>query len=238
MKIFLADDDQVICKGLSKVITSFGNEFEVVGAASNGEDALEFLLHHQCDVLITDIKMPVMDGVELIAAIREQGLSLKIIVLSGFDDYYYIRTTLKGAGLLTQLKPIDREELRQLLQVLHDELSACGEAVSSDMRGVIKKAQRFIEEHYHEHLSLSVVAQHIGLSECYFSNLFKLEMGQNFYDYLSERRIETAKRLLQRNPSDKIYEIAMKVGYEETITFNRNFRKYVGMTPKEYRERG
>ena len=241
VNIFLADDDRIIRMGLRKIIGGLSENYYVVGEASNGEDALAYLLENPVDLLITDIRMPVMDGIELIEQIDRRKLPVKTIVLSGFDEYRYIRASLKGGAQDYLLKPIDRGELGQLLKMIDGEVRSARELEaepSDSVRGAVKLAQQYIEEHFHEHITLSDVAAYTGLSECYFSNLFKVETGKNYYDYLSERRIETAKRMLLKDPRAKIYEIGEQVGYEETITFNRNFRKYVGMTPREFRSKG
>lgn len=76
----------------------------------------------------------------------------------------------------------------------------------------------------------------MGLSECYFSSLFKSKTGMRFYDYLCQVRMESAKQMLRTNLNLKIYEIALNVGYPEVVSFNRNFKKYTGVSPKEYWE--
>lgn len=99
----------------------------------------------------------------------------------------------------------------------------------------IEMAKAYIAEHYMEQLSLNDVAEYVELNPSYFSKLFKAEMDLNFSEYLMKVRMEKAMQLL-RNPKVRIYEIGGMVGYEDAVSFGRAFKKFVGMSPKEYRK--
>ena len=124
LKILVADDDRIICKGLKAIIEKNTSDCKVVGEAVNGEEALSAIRDLKPDLLITDIKMPVMDGIELIKSIRRLDLKIKIIVLSGFDEYRYVRETLKTGVLDYLLKPIENRELLDLLKRVKNELES------------------------------------------------------------------------------------------------------------------
>lgn len=98
----------------------------------------------------------------------------------------------------------------------------------------IEMSKTYLAEHYMETICLNDVAAHVELNPSYFSNLFKAEMGMNFSEYLMKIRMEKAMQLL-RNPKIRIYEIGSMVGYEDAVSFGRAFKKFVGMSPKEYR---
>ena len=98
----------------------------------------------------------------------------------------------------------------------------------------IEMAKAYLAEHYMELISLNDVAAFVELNPSYFSNLFKSEMGMNFSEYLMKIRMEKAMQLL-RDPKIRIYEIGGMVGYEDAVSFGRAFKKFVGMSPKEYR---
>lgn len=98
----------------------------------------------------------------------------------------------------------------------------------------VELAKKYILQHYKENLTLNDVAEYVELNPSYFSNLFKLEVGSNFSEYLLEVRIQKARKLL-RDPTIKVYEIGCLVGYEDAVSFGRAFKKKVGMSPKEYR---
>jgi two-component system response regulator YesN len=100
---------------------------------------------------------------------------------------------------------------------------------------VLRKAVEYLHEHYHEQVTLNEVAEHTFVSTYYISRMFKREMGKNFVDYLNELRIEKAKELL-KDVQYKTYEVAEKVGIPDAHYFSRLFKKYVGLTPTEFRD--
>lgn len=244
MNIFLADDDRIIRMGLRKILSRESEEYAVIGEAANGEDALEQMRLCMPDLLITDIKMPIMDGTELIRKIREYRWPVRTIVLSGFDEYNFVRGTLKNGATDYLLKPINRTELLDLVEAICMDLKAIegvsqqavlpSQADDQDLNGIIGTCKQYIQKHYAEKITLASMAAYSNFSECYFSSLFKKLTGQNFNDYLCEVRIKKAMELLTAFPRDKIYEVSMKVGYSEVVTFNRNFKKVTGITPREF----
>jgi two-component system response regulator YesN len=100
---------------------------------------------------------------------------------------------------------------------------------------IIEISKEYIEKHFRGDVSLNAVAQKVFLNPSYFSNLFKLETGMNFSEYLLEVRINEAKKLLA-NPEFKVYEIGQLVGYDESVSFGRAFKKKVGVSPADYRK--
>jgi two-component system, response regulator YesN len=123
LKIFVADDDKIIRDGLKLIIEESNQEYKVVGEASNGVQALEAIESLKPDVLIADINMPEMDGVELIKKLRSSQNAISIIVLSGFDEYRYVRESMKQGALDYLLKPVNNESLIELLDRISNELS-------------------------------------------------------------------------------------------------------------------
>lgn len=117
MNIFLADDDEIIRNGMRVIIEKASSEWKVVAEAPDGEIALQKMdTCEDVDLLITDIRMPIMDGLELIKRVRERNPFIKIIVLSGFDDFSYVRNAFMDGAVDYLLKPIDRNSFISLLQ--------------------------------------------------------------------------------------------------------------------------
>ncbi len=96
--------------------------FSVVGTAQNGKEALELIEEHHPDLLISDIKMPFMDGLELSKTIHENYINTKIILFSGWDDFEYARTAISYGVSQYIMKPIDYNEMQKLLTTMHEEL--------------------------------------------------------------------------------------------------------------------
>lgn len=172
---------------------------------------------------------------ELIKTIKERFIGTRVIVLSEFDNFKYVREAFISGAIEYLLKPINEKELLGILNKVNEEIKAekTKNLKYKNGKKVIEEAKFYINEHYNHDISLKLVAEHVFLNANYFSTLFKEETGINFIDYLIDTRIVAAKELLKR-PGVKIYEVARIVGYEEVASFNRVFKKNVGVTPKEY----
>jgi two-component system response regulator YesN len=117
-KVLVVDDERIFRKGLARMITGMNGEWQVVGEACDGYDALDQILQHEPDFLLTDIRMPGMDGLQLQQIVREQFPHIQSIVLSGYDDFGYVQHSLRMGAKDYLTKPIDREELEAALMRL------------------------------------------------------------------------------------------------------------------------
>ncbi|WP_027718608.1 helix-turn-helix domain-containing protein [Desulfovirgula thermocuniculi] len=126
-------------------------------------------------------------------------------------------------------------EMRRVIMSAARELAAQAAARLTGMRSqVVKRALEYINRHYAHPISLHDVASSVGLSSCYFSYLFKKEVGQKFIDYLSHLRIEKAKQLLLTTTMS-VAEIAHRVGYHDPNYFSKVFKNLTGVPPKQFK---
>ena len=407
MKIVVVDDDKIIRLGLTKIIKRLFEQHEVISDFQNGLVALEYLRDNRVDLVITDIKMPIMPGNELIEkSVNELDNPPIFVVLSGYDEFNYVRDTMKSGAFNYLLKPIKQEELRKVIEEVEIKikenrkqdklLSKSIEVLKKDFfkhilfsnvetnyktdkslleniqlnenyiykmtivqrdnnndkiiissfiknildlnNGVeylsfyfegnvyivfylenneeslinnltedivckadsliendknvfiiestdkvwqlreqsrlfrklknnicsggkvkkyilnlseesndsiyddnektnvtaIKLAKQYIINNFNKNITLKEVADEVFLSQNYLSELFKKEMGEGFYDFLSRYRIKVAKDLLLTT-NLRVYEIAENVGYNDSITFGRAFKKITGATPNSFR---
>lgn len=406
MKILVVDDDKIIRMGLSKKINRLFPEYEVVTECPNGLVAFEYLKNNKIDLVITDIKMPIMTGDKLIEiAVNELKEPPLFIVLSGYDEFTYVRDTMKLGALNYLLKPIKQDELKRVIEEVIEKLkekkqqdkvltrsikvlkrdffkhilfSNTGQNYKIDktlLEGiqlnenyvyklivvdrsnedkelikyfikeiadkysyieyiyfnfesnlyivfyldaienpyikdienymeektntfidndknvfimetvdqvyklkeqsrkfrellktiydgekprkyllklleeiqheenldkanpnltVIKLAKRYIINNFNKNITLKEVADEVFLSQNYLSELFKREVGEGFYEFLTDYRIKVSKELLTKT-NLRVYEIANRVGYSDAITFGRAFKKTTGVTPNSFR---
>ena len=109
MNIMLVDDDIIIREGMKKIIQKADRGWKVTAEAGDGEAALRKLDETpEVDILITDVRMPVMDGIDLIKKIRERDRKIRIIVLSGFDEFDYVRNAFMHGAVDYLLKPFQK----------------------------------------------------------------------------------------------------------------------------------
>ena len=407
MKIVVVDDDKIIRLGLTKIIRRLFEQHEVISDFQNGLVALEYLRENKVDLVITDIKMPIMTGCELIdTAINELDNPPMFIVLSGYDEFTYVRDTMKSGAFNYLLKPIKKDELKKVIEevevkikenkkqdkllsksievlkrdffkhilfsniegnyktdksllenmqlnenyrykmtIIQRDKNSDKTIVSSFIKDIlennkgleylsfyfedniyivfylecndeslmnkltediiskvdifiendnnvfviestdkvwqlreqsrlfrklknnicsevkvkkyilnlseessnsiyddnektnvtaIKLAKQYIINNFNKNITLKEVADEVFLSQNYLSELFKKEMGEGYYDFLSRYRIQVAKDLLLTT-NLRVYEVAQNVGYNDSITFGRAFKKLTGATPNSFR---
>ncbi|WP_237392015.1 response regulator transcription factor [Paenibacillus dendrobii] len=250
----IVDDEEVIRLGLEKIISKMDLDVTVIGSFGNGMDALNQLSKYnpgEVDCLITDIKMPMMDGLRLIEHVREKLDRLAIIVLSGFSEFEYARQALRFGVMDYLLKPIDKMQLYELLKLLKSK--AVNDNGTMSMKAaedtgdwadheagehyVVDQIKGFLDKEYDKNFELERLAETTGMSPSYISRLFKSTTGHTITDYLIEVRIEKAKQFLVDHPDLKNYQISQLVGYSDPVYFNKLFKRMVQMTPKDYKKR-
>ncbi|SFP66934.1 response regulator transcription factor [Salibacterium halotolerans] len=339
------DDEKMIKTSISVLLHSNETGFKIVGEAKDGLEALQLNEQLTPDLIITDIRMPKLNGLKFIEKVKETNACSKFLIISGYDEFEYAQTAIRYGVvdfLLKPLKPdqflsslakvhqqleadqsaskerfewlpllrssaedlvqnlwlLEEEQVFQLVHDLHSQLTEkqgdpsvlqnmyldlivymkgelerkkrelaeieafdggipddtkkMKETLDGICRAVmahikntrnigrrpkILSALEYIETNYSEEtLSLQEAAETVDMSAAYFSIEFKAEMGISFIQYLTKRRIEQAKKLLQ-DPSCKTYEIAHSIGYKDYPHFTKTFKKHVGLTPSEYRKR-
>ncbi|MBQ9865524.1 MAG: response regulator [Lachnospiraceae bacterium] len=238
LRVFLAEDEYVIREGIKKNIDWEAVGCEFCGEAADGETALEKVTELKPDLIISDIRMPFMDGLEFCSKAKELFPDIHIILLTGYEEFEYARKAIDIGVVRYLTKPISREELSKILSDISSRYKGKEDETSAaQYREVICSVIEYIEEHYaEEDLSLSKAAEHIGLSPNHLSAVFKEETGRSFTKYLTDHRIKTAKKLLDTSKK-RSSEIAELVGYPDPHYFSSVFKKQTGMTPSQYRDK-
>ena len=245
-RVVLVDDERLIIRGLSTVVPWAELGCEVAGTAHDGAAGLELIRSLRPDIVMTDIRMPNMDGLTMLAAIRSEFPEIQMCVLTAYRDFEYARKAITLGVCRYLLKPSDLEELKEAVRQMVSRLDAMpqlredepeNEAVKEAGNHLVKAALAYMKEHCTEqHLSLGDVADHVYVSQWHLSKLLNRETGQSFFDLLGSMRINAAKKLLA-DPSLRIHEIAEQAGFSDVAHFSRSFKKTAGCTPGEYRNR-
>ncbi|MCR1951741.1 MULTISPECIES: response regulator [unclassified Clostridium] len=247
LNILVVEDEGPIRDWIGYTIKNISEDFNIVGSVSNGKEAYDIVLKSTPDVIITDIKMPVMDGIELSKRIKEVAPEVYIIILTNFAEFSYAKEAI-SCGVYEYLikSDIRPKELSEILHKINEIIKSKVRITTEeklDKQNIIKskvysrsieKALKYIEDNYKKHISLMDVSKHIYLSHEYFSRLFKEEVGENFSTYLTIYRINKAKELI-KNTDMKISQVALEVGYSNAGYFSKNYKKYTGISPEEDR---
>lgn len=238
MKILIIDDEPKIRNGLSNLLTR-REGWEVAGAYENAADALKYLAVNQVDVMITDIKMPEISGLELIARIRKRDKKTAIIILSGYSNFQFAQRAIELGVSRYLTKPTNPRELICVLEETEKKLG--GKQEKEEDSGKIpnlfvQKAADYIKLNYSEKISIKEIADQLYLSPNYLSELFKKHTGKTISEYLTEYRLEKACQLLD-HAEYRVGDVSGMVGIHDGRYFSNMFKKKYGMTPTEYRNR-
>ncbi len=242
-KVLIVDDEPVIAEGLKKIVDWEKYNCVVAGTASSGKEGLAMVEKCQPDILFTDIRMPGMDGLTMVAALRSEYKNLQVIILTGYRDFDYARTALNLGVFRYLVKPSKMKELDEAMGSLSERLSKTAEEKddvdeednTSANNFIVKQAISYMQQHYREKLQLTDVAEKVYVSHWHLSKLLN-STGKSFSDVLNEIRIENAKELME-DLSLHIADISDRVGFADTAHFSRVFKKYTGMSANEYRNR-
>ena len=242
-KVLIVDDEPVIAEGLKKIVDWEKYNCVVAGTASSGKEGLAMVEKCQPDILFTDIRMPGMDGLTMLAALRSEHKNLQVIILTGYRDFDYAREALNLGVFRYLVKPSKMKELDEAMESLSERLASASESEQEPIEDdnttannfIVKQAISYIEQHYKEKLTLTDVAEKVYVSHWHLSKLLN-STGKSFSDVLNEIRIENAKELME-DSSLHIADISDRVGFADTAHFSRVFKKYTGMSANEYRNR-
>lgn len=249
-RVFLADDEMWSLVALKNVIDWAEQGFEICGEAEDGEQALKRILSLEPDLVVSDIRMPGLDGLKLLESLQEKKLRTQVLLVSGYTDFKYAQQALLYGCIGYLVKPVNEEELLLYLHKVKllfadsqenkdtetdsvPENEQGGQAYVSD-KILVQEIVEYIREHYAEGLTLQVLAVQFGMSESYISSMIKKKTGRNFGEYLTEARIRNAQKLL-RSTNDSIEEIALQVGYPDYYYFSKVYKKATGISPAAYR---
>lgn len=233
MKLLIVDDEPIILRGLVKVIQDAASPGSEVRSAGNAFEAIELMKEEMPDVTVTDLHMPEKNGFDLMQEAKGIGLCERFIVLTGHDDFEYVRRALRCGVVDYLLKPIDKNEMSELLKQIESKLPS---DVDGESTQHIKRILAYTKAHYMNDLSLDHLADLMELHPSYISSLFKKETGDTFVNYLNALRIHEARKLLHTHRHLSVNEIGRRVGIENKHYFNKVFKKYTGTTPGAYRE--
>ena len=251
-KVAIIDDEPLIVEGLSKTIEWEKWDCQVAGFAYNGKEGMELIRRERPDIIISDINMPKMDGLKMIAGLKSEFPNMQLIILTGYREFEYARQAIELGVSRFLLKPSKMNELYEAVEAVTTRLKqidiAAGvqETASDEERDaeelydneansfIVKNALEYIRDHYQEKLRLSDVADQVYVSQWHLSKLLNKHTGKNFSEILNGARMDKSKELL-KDPSLRICDVAEMVGFQDLAHFSRVFKKMEGMSANEYR---
>ncbi|SDD48327.1 Helix-turn-helix domain-containing protein [Paenibacillus sp. UNCCL117] len=247
-KLLVVDDEHDTRDTLCHCFPWESVGFIIVQLASNGLEALQYMLEQPVDAVLCDIRMPGMTGLELCRSLSERQLPVRVILLSAYREFEYARQAMQYGVRHYMVKPATYKDMVEVFSELRRELedaAALSAAVSAKSEAVapaalaeaedpvIVRISAYVNEHY-QTATLQEAAELVHMNASYISSYYKKKTGRNFSELVLEARMRNAARLLKQGRL-KTYEISERVGYVNPKNFIRSFKQYFGKTPGQYK---
>ncbi len=242
-RVYLVDDEKLILEELVEMVPWLDNGFEVAGSSDNPLKAFEEIRKLQPDAVFTDLKMPVLNGIELVKKVRDAGVDTEFVMLSAYNDFESVRSFFQESGFDYILKPVNNEEIEIVLERLSAKLLKIKPQDNTDDAGDqptdnpnFNNLIQYINEHFAEKITLESLSKDFGFSKNYICRLFQKNVNKSLNLYLRDIRLEHALALL-KDKTVLVKEVAYRSGYPDYYNFSRVFKEKYGLSPKEMRER-
>jgi two-component system response regulator YesN len=254
-KVVIVDDEPIIVEGLTKSLPWEQWGCQVAGTAESGVEGIQMVNRTNPHILITDINMPEIDGLTMIAALKSSHPHLEIAILTGYRDFEYAREAIRLGVTRLLLKPSKIDEIKEAILAMvakveldridsgklqaapaqEDKAEEEDDIVMNEAGNfIVKNALTYIKQNYMQKLKLSDVADQVYVSQWHLSKLLNRYTSQSFSELLNTERIENAKQLL-KDPELRVGDVAEIVGFLEVAHFSRVFKKLTGISANEYR---
>lgn len=240
LRLMIVEDEPLERQALRKIISdAFGNQIQIVEDAENGKEAIVKARKFKPDIILMDIGLPELNGLDCQKKIIEMLPSVKTIMVTAYSDFYYMQRAVQEKMVNYLLKPVRPRDLRAALENiicdLVDRESNIKKAEPAGEPNAIEKAVGFINNMFCSKLSLDMVADEVHLNPQYLSRVFKKQMQVGVMEYMNLKRIERAKELLV-NTELPLYRIAQESGFGDAANFSKVFYKTENKRPSEYRK--
>lgn len=245
--VFIVDNEHFAALYLKQLFHRPDLGFECTRTFTNAKDAALAILASPPDLIVSDIRMPQMSGLEFMKYLSERNVPSRIILVSAFSDFSYAQEALRGGALDYLNKPVSKADVEKcflrIKEILDKERSYTVEnsfpspeknLSESENGDITMEMKRFLERHYAEPVRLKDLADYVHLNASYCSVLFQKSFGISFSKYLINMRMEKAQKLLQ-SKSLSVSQAGSLVGYPDLSYFSKEFKKKYGITPTEYK---
>ena len=238
--VYIVDDECLVVQDLISSIPWLENGFVVVGSNTNPLTALAEITEKKPDVVFSDLKMPVYDGIELIRRAKEHHVDAEFILLSGYEEFAACREFLRMGGFDYILKPLDRDDAALVLEKLSRKLASKHHKTprvqftpspSSGFDDLVT----YITENFNKKHTLEELSSRYNMNPTYICDLFSKQYDSTLIIFITNLRMKEASRLIL-GADTPLKEISVFCGYPNYHRFCKVFKAYFGKSPSQYRE--
>lgn len=259
--LLIAEDEPMLRAGLARLPWE-AQGITLLAQAKNGIQAAELIEAHRVDILLTDIRMPGLSGMEVAERLRSRAPQAEILFLTGYGEFEYAQKAISLQAAQYILKPAMPDDILRAVNAARDKILARRSRADEDrqlrmelqnLSKVASAAQpagaeeelpteediqlvvNYIRAHYAEPLNLAALAEEFHFNAVYLSRLIKKKSGHTFTELLTSTRMYHAARLL-RETVLKNGEICARIGMSDERYFSQVFQRTYGLSPQEYRK--
>lgn len=251
LRMMIVDDEKIIRDGISTIIDWESYGITIACVCKDGLEAYDMIIDEYPDIIITDIKMPGLDGLSLINRAQTINKKIKFIILSGYSEFELAREAMLYGVRNYLLKPCNENQLIEAVHMVQQEIlseqkddysdsnSTLSIDKSNEYKDIIKQTIKYSEENLsNPQLTLKWLAEnYLFMNVDYISRTFLKETGEKYSAFLNRLRMEKAKELILQVGDDHIYLVAEQVGCGNNPQyFSQIFKKCYGITPSQYRD--
>lgn len=227
-EMIIAEDDPIISESLMKRFNWEELGFHVAAVVSDGKQAVELLSKSPIDVVLSDIVMYELSGLDVARYIHEHKLPTRMVLLSGYQDFEYARQAIRCGVYAYLLKPIDPEELNSVFSLLRSELSGASSAPAPNSPDDdVLTVKQYLEAHLSENPSVAELANTVHLSARHLSRKFLMAEGRSIGKYTLDLQMRMAMSLIRDGCTD-IASVCQRIGFSDEKYFRRVFNSYFG----------
>ncbi len=235
-RAYIVDDDPVILDEIIQTVPWLDNGFEVVGYSLSPKAAIAEIKQLCPDVVFSDLKMPEMDGVDMIKELTKEAFACEFVMISAYDSFEDSRRFFRLSGFDYLLKPLQQQEVQIVLERLATKMFRKKRPEPADTDGItpaFAELIQYLNLHFRQKHTLELLAKRFNLSANYICNLFAKHYSSTLTRYITELRMRYALQLMRE--SDRAYkEIAIDCGYSDYYYFCKVFKEFYGASPTRY----
>lgn len=257
MRIVIIEDQRELCNVLGKRITSLNESYKIIGKAFNGAEGLKLIQESWPDVAFIDIRMPVMNGLQMMEHLSKEEKQLtKCIVLSAYSDFPYTQQSIRSGAFDYLLKPISNQNLKKVLERVESDsvesqknsdhetpldqfaddqirLMLLNKTITDEL---VLDVLWIIKTEYMKEITLKSLADRLHINESHLSRIFSQKVDVSLIQFINIFRINLAKTLIDHTEL-KIGDIAKLTGFGNNTYFGRLFRKHTSLSATEYKQK-
>ncbi len=249
-RVLIVEDEDIIRKGIAYTMDWMGMGCTIAGEAANGKEGLSKIGELRPDIVLADIMMPGMDGIEMLRQAKEIA-TFKSIILTSYADFEYAKKAIDLSVSAYLMKPVDEDELKEAIAKITAELEKehvyeqlsekqvsveNGDAVfikSDKENDYVQHVLEATKESYADKISIETFSEQLGVSASYLSRKFKEATGTSYLDFLNKYRVQQAVKLLETGKY-KVYEVSDMTGFTDYKHFSTVFKRYTNASPSEF----